>query len=301
MLKEGVELDPLKANLEGAQYLQGLMDKFTAHIDAVTTQRIALGQSKTIAEERAADAKARIAETERYHREQAERQKRVEEEKLDAVAPHPAYDYEKGMVRQVTKREEMDNAEALQAGKPAALRSLQPQQVQLLERLAVAPPILDRLDKLIDKINAVAPGENITQGLINRLRRRAGISPDMQEIMTLNLDNALENAAALSGGQPRIAILNMLRGEATPNEFMTAETAHRAIATTRTTIYNRGQGMTGDPETIPKLAKELRAYGGPKEKKSEVLSRTDPLYQRARSRGMTDEQIQSQYGLTLTD
>ena len=57
----------------------------------------------------------------------------------------------------------------------------------------------------------------------------------------LNLDSALELAAALSGGQPRISILYMLRGEATPGLSMTADTAR----VRRAQRVNRRTGTSG--------------------------------------------------------
>src|SRR5439155_1170138 len=46
LLKEGFPVDVAKANLEGWQYLQGLMDKQQEHADSVTLKMIALNQAK---------------------------------------------------------------------------------------------------------------------------------------------------------------------------------------------------------------------------------------------------------------
>src|SRR5438309_3542920 len=180
MLKEGVELDPLKANLEGAQYLQGLMDKQQAHVDSISVQIAHLTNSKELGDQRLAEAKERLAETRRWHDELAELKKKAEEEKLDQPAHGSFYDT-KGEIRQITKREEQENLQRMAKGEPATYRSLTSQQIALLERLAIAPRIIDRMDALVEKINAAAPGENITQGLINRLATKAGISADLQE------------------------------------------------------------------------------------------------------------------------
>jgi hypothetical protein len=56
----------------------------------------------------------------------------------------------------------------------------------------------------------------------------------------------------------------------------------------------------------PKTPGEAAAPGAvptpkPAEKPAETLSRKSSLYQKARSRGLTDEQIKSQYGVTVTD
>ena len=183
------------------------------------------------------------------------------DEKNSQKAHGSYYDFANGEVREISLGQWQENNERINRGERPAFRPLSNQQIQLVERLAVAPPILDRLDELINKINAEAPGENITTGLINKLKGKAGISADIQEINTLNLDNALENAAALSGGQPRIAILQMIRGEATPNVSMTADVAHRLVQTTRTTIANRLAKTTGDPDAFDKTSKGLTRYG----------------------------------------
>lgn len=218
-----------------------------------------LKQQKEQAEENRKLEEKRIKIAEQAGREQAEEHRIRREELLAQPAPGRYYDPEQG-VRTVTKKELRDDlATAAGGGKPK-FRELKPQEVQLAERVAIGFPILDRLDQLMDKIQVAAKGENITQGLINRLKLRSGISEDLKEFTTLKLDAALEQAAAMSGGMPRIAILKMLRGEASPSESETISVAKRAIETTRTTLKNRITQSTGDPNGWKVLSKDLEQY-----------------------------------------
>jgi len=169
------------------------------------------------------------------------------------------YDRDQGEIREITSGEHEADAPNLMAGHPR-FSPLTQAEVGLLNRLAVSPPILDRLEQLVSKINDYRPGANLTNGYIQYLKEQAGIGADIQEFLALNVDVALETAASLSGGQPRIAILHILREEGQAHEFMTTDVALRTIQTARTTIYNRGARDTGDIQTIPNLARILHQY-----------------------------------------
>jgi hypothetical protein len=136
-----------------------------------------------------------------------------------------------------------------------------PQQVQLIDRLRVAGPLFNGIDRLIDNISAVAPGENITQGLLQRLQYKAGIGEDIRALKTLAFEGGIELTSALSsGGSPRLGILYMLRDEAQPNEFMTAGVAHTVNNLSRLTVKNRLTSITDDPKAFDTLQRGMEAY-----------------------------------------
>lgn len=199
------------------------------------------------------------------------------EQHLDEPAKGEFYDWSDGSIRQITNREWQADHGARAGGQPPLFTHATNQQVALVERLAIAPRILDRVRELVDKVNAVAPGDNITTGLLNKIAQKAGISAELQELRALNADAALELTAALSGGQPRITILHIIREEATPGVGMTRDAAQRSVDTMETTIRNRLQMTTGDPNAYDKLSKGLKPYAPGQKGKDPLASEGDPL------------------------
>jgi len=187
--------------------------------------------------------------------------------KREAEAKGMFYDRERGEVRQISQGELEDDLAATKGGAPQRFRHLSTQESQLVDRLKIAKPILDRLDQLVPRILAEAKGQNLTQGLVNRIAGQLGLSADIAEFQAINADQVIEQATALSGGPARIAVLKLLMNHATPQDYVTADVARRQIATARTTIGNRLTGLTYDPEAMTRLAAPMRAYGrqpGPK-------------------------------------
>lgn len=181
-----------------------------------------------------------------------------------------------GRMRPISKNEEIQDLQSAKSGQPTNFRPLDMQDRRLLDRLVVAVPIVQRLRTLIDRVAAEHPGENITTGLISKAAFKAGLSPDLQELASLNIDATLETTAAVSGGQPRITIMQMIRGEATPKFGMTKDVMIRAVDVMETTIGNRADSITKDPGTLAKLAKDLKPYTDPRPKMPDA-SEDNPL------------------------
>lgn len=259
-LREGNKLAASEFEMGELDKVIGFLSKQQGFAGEMERWKGSLAQAKELADEHRKLEKERIAiAREEGRMRQAEINLR-REEALDQPAHGRYYDSEGGDVRTISKRELMQDVSAAAGGGKPRFREMKPAEAQLIERVAIGFPILDRLDKLMDKIQVAAKGENITQGLINRLKAKSGISEDLKEFATLKLDQALEQAAAMSGGMPRIAILKMLRGEASPGEHETIGVGKRAIETTRTTLKNRITQSTGDPEAWKKLSDKLEQY-----------------------------------------
>jgi len=166
-----------------------------------------------------------------------------------------------GRIAQPSNADLIANAEAVKKGQPSRYgQKLAPQAAQETHLLATAGPALDALDNIIDDITKEAPGENITAALLQRLKRRAGIGEKIALFQSLNMDAAIEQARALSGTVPRIAILRMIKGEAQPNEMQTTSVAHTVNDALRTSITNKVSQTTGDPQAFKKMQSENIQY-----------------------------------------
>src|SRR5262249_44170157 len=105
-----------------------------------------------------------------------------------------------------------------------------------------------------------------------KIKAKAGIEADLNELQSLNVDLVTEIARAMSGGTPRMTIFNVLRGEASVNFGMTADVAHRTVQTGRNTVKNRMAGPTEDINAMEKMSRGLVNYGpSPKEKAANTM------------------------------
>jgi len=168
------------------------------------------------------------------------------------------YDKEQGEIREITGEEWQADHANLMAGHPR-FKMLRPKEAELADRLANAGPILTALDSLIKDITARA-GPNITVGVINKLKKQAGIGAKIMQMRKLSVDSNLEETAALSSGVPRMTILHILREEGSAHDGMATDAALTVNQTVRTGVSNRLTRMTGDPEALTKLSRGLRPF-----------------------------------------
>jgi hypothetical protein len=263
----------------GSQQQQQLVRTLLTIQDRRDRQREMEGfrEDQRVAHEKFIDAQNRVHAAERREDraglEAFQRQMRVDQqafelardrlrlaEKGEEPAAGDFYDRQQGRVRVITKGEEKADLAAVKAGGQPQFKKLSTVDKNLVERLAVARPIVDRLDQLVDKINVVAPGQNISAGLLQRLKRVAGIGEDITQIENLSVEAGTEITAALSQGQPRVTIFNMVLGKIEPKATQTWSVAKQQVQTMKTTLQNRVQSATGDPDAFNKLSEGFTGY-----------------------------------------
>lgn len=289
ILGSGFDLEPYKIEAAGADGLMKFMEHRREAEERLqlSRDRIVEGRERHLSDQalkrqladEARETRLAIAAQGAADRIAAREEKKSD--KRDVPYKHSVWDKERGDIVTVTQGEREDDLQRALRNEPTRFKDIDNDEKKSIDRLALAPSIIKRLDVLIDRILAENPGENLTQGLINRMKRKMG--PDIAVFEELNKDVSVELASALSGGSPRISILNMIQGTA-PDLSFTRETAHAQTAAAYTTIANRLTRLTGDPQAVERVSKDFRDYGAAEQR----ITIVGPNGQRGSVPGNTD-------------